>query len=223
MAYRSLPGPKGDTGPMGDIIWKGAWSAETTYAADDAVTHGGSSYMATDASTDVEPGVDEGWEDYWDVFAVKGAAGATWWVDPGYEDGVVGDLALMTGQYAGVVEQRGESGWGQVCDIKGPPGEDGEDGSDGTGFTWRESWMSSTAYVLNDVVEWSGSVYICILAYSGGEVGPETDTTHWSRMVQKGDAGESTPINLGNLPSSDPEVAGAAWNNDGTLDFSAGT
>jgi len=260
MPYRSLPGPKGDTGPMGDIIWKGAWSAETTYAADDAVTNGGSSYMATDASTDIEPGVDEGWEGYWDVFAVKGAAGdqgtqgeagpqgetgaagtdgepgvngATWLIDPGSEDGVIGDLALSTGQYAGLVERKSESGWGEICNIMGPQGDQGatgDQGDPGQGFAWQGAWQSGHAYAANDLVREEG-VWLCILSYNGSGDGPSADPTHWEQFAEKGsqgdkgdpgDPGSNTPINLTNLPTSDPAVAGAPWNNDGTLDFSAG-
>lgn len=63
----TLKGSKGD--PGGFINWMGAWSSATTYAVNDAVSHNGSSYVARQASTDVEPGVDAGWETYWMLLA----------------------------------------------------------------------------------------------------------------------------------------------------------
>lgn len=77
-------GPTGDTGPQGPqgdpggiVAWTGDWDSGTTYAADDAVSWNGSSYVAIQASTDVEPGVDAGWESYWMVLAA-GAAPDGW-------------------------------------------------------------------------------------------------------------------------------------------------
>lgn len=66
-------GPTGPQGPQGDpggvVSWTGEWDSGTTYSVDDAVSHNGSSYVAIQGSTDVEPGVDAGWEDYWMVLA----------------------------------------------------------------------------------------------------------------------------------------------------------
>jgi hypothetical protein len=45
---KRLSGQKGDTGAAGadgDITWEGAWSSSTTYAANEAVSHEGSSYV----------------------------------------------------------------------------------------------------------------------------------------------------------------------------------
>lgn len=76
------PGPAGDTGPQGPqgepggiVAWSGAWDSGTTYAENDAVSWNGSSYVAIQASTDVEPGVDSGWESYWMVLASGGGSG----------------------------------------------------------------------------------------------------------------------------------------------------
>lgn len=62
-------GDPGDTGPQGDpggiVAWTGEWDVGTTYSADDAVSHDGSSYVAIAGSTAVEPGVTGGWETSW--------------------------------------------------------------------------------------------------------------------------------------------------------------
>ena len=64
-------GADGAAGPAG-LTWKGAWSAATAYVTRDAVSHGGSSFIALDASTNVVPGTNPA---KWDVLAVKGADG----------------------------------------------------------------------------------------------------------------------------------------------------
>lgn len=63
-------GPTGPTGPRG-LNWRGAWEASTTYSIDDAVSHGGSSYIAVKASTGQVPPSSE----YWGVLSAKGTDG----------------------------------------------------------------------------------------------------------------------------------------------------
>lgn len=60
-----LEGSKGD--PGGITSWTGVWSNTTTYVIGEAVSNGGTSYVAIAGSTDVEPGVDAGWQNYWMV------------------------------------------------------------------------------------------------------------------------------------------------------------
>lgn len=51
------PGPQGAQG----LVWRGAWSALTSYGLTDAVSHNGSSWIATAATTGGEPGVSAAW------------------------------------------------------------------------------------------------------------------------------------------------------------------
>ena len=53
-------------------------------------------------------------------------------------------------------------------------------------FKWNGTWVSQN-YVANDVVEYNGSSYICILDTVSSEV--PTNTTYWDVLAQKGDAG----------------------------------
>ena len=84
-------GPKGDPGPQGPsgadgsdgaqgpagppgapgLIWQGEWNAATTYGIGDAVSHGGSAWIATGSSTNETPGSGS----YWDLLASKGDQG----------------------------------------------------------------------------------------------------------------------------------------------------
>jgi hypothetical protein len=57
-------GVSGPIGPPG-MVWKGAWSSSTTYAVNDAVSNGGSSYICIVANTNqAPPNVS-----YWDILA----------------------------------------------------------------------------------------------------------------------------------------------------------
>lgn len=76
-----LPGPQGPTGPMGltgptgpaGLQWQGAWINGATYAIDDAVSHGGSSWIAIAASVGDEPGVSANWQLLAEAGSVVGA------------------------------------------------------------------------------------------------------------------------------------------------------
>lgn len=61
----AVTGAKGDPGGITD--WKGAWNSGTTYTASQAVSSGGSTYVAITGSTAVEPGVTGGWQTYWQL------------------------------------------------------------------------------------------------------------------------------------------------------------
>lgn len=55
----------------------GSWDSATAFDVNTAVDHDGSSYICRAPNTDIEPGVDAGWEDYWGVLGEKGAPGET--------------------------------------------------------------------------------------------------------------------------------------------------
>jgi len=72
-------GGTGATGPSGAVgmNFRGAWTTGTNYAVNDAVTYGGSTYLAQSAGANFEPDL---YPSYWTVIAqagVTGAAGAT--------------------------------------------------------------------------------------------------------------------------------------------------
>jgi hypothetical protein len=72
----------------------------------------------------------------------------------------------------------------------------GNTGATGQGFTYRNAWVSGTSYNAYDVVTYSGSTYVCILAVSGTTI-PPSDTTHWTLTASKGDTGTSATVAAG--------------------------
>ena len=84
-------------------------------------------------------------------------------------------------------------------------------------FRWRGAYNGSTAYVVDDVVESSGSSYVCILASTGNA---PTNTTYWQQMSAAGTDG--TDADLINISGT---VQGDIYYNNGSAiaRLSAGT
>lgn len=69
-------GPQGPQGPAGatGVSWRGAWTSANGYLANDAVSYGGSTYLALTSSLGSEPDVSPA---QWAVLAQAGSAGPT--------------------------------------------------------------------------------------------------------------------------------------------------
>lgn len=67
-------GDKGEIGPQG-LVWRGAWSSSTAYAANDAVTYSGSSYRRKLSGTTAT--IPSGDTTNWELIASKGDTGDT--------------------------------------------------------------------------------------------------------------------------------------------------
>ncbi|MGG2091233.1 hypothetical protein AB1283_00520 [Bacillus sp. S13(2024)] len=79
----------------------------------------------------------------------------------------------------------------------------GADGAPGIGLSFIGSWDSTKAYVVNNAVEYTGSIYYCI--QNNTNVVP-TDTSKWKLFMSK--PKELTLIDAGNYYDS-PDVEGA--------------
>lgn len=97
------------------IEWRGAWSSATTYAIDDMVEHDGSSYIATAANSNNEPGV--GSPDVWDLVAQKGD-------DGGVVGSWEGEWGAASDYAAGDVVEHNGSSW-RLSEVVSPPDEPG--------------------------------------------------------------------------------------------------
>lgn len=71
-----VPGPQGETGPAGakGLNWAGPWTGTASYQIDDAVSFGGSAWIALAANTSSTPSVINA---DWDLLASKGDSGAS--------------------------------------------------------------------------------------------------------------------------------------------------
>ena len=54
---------------------------------------------------------------------------------------------------------------------------------------WRSSWVTSTAYIKNDLVKINGNVYICLESHTSGTFSTDLTALKWEVLVTKGDSG----------------------------------
>lgn len=154
-------GPQGPQGTAGGSTnWRGTWASGTSYASNDAIAYNGSSYIATASSTNKQPDTNPS---FWNLLAQAGATGATGPTGPTGATGSTGPT--------------------------GATGSTGAAGANGTSFTWRNAWSNSTAYAVNDAVQYNGSSYVSIQA--GTNQQPDTATAYWSLMAQQGATGSA--------------------------------
>lgn len=111
-------GPAGPAGPAG-LTWRGAWSNSNSYAINDAVAWGGSTYFATTAKTPSSP-------------PPTGTAG-----DAG------GDDAAVNAGWA-VLSLQGTQGPQGSQGIQGPQGDPGPQGNPGSPGTRGSQWYTGT-------------------------------------------------------------------------------
>lgn len=127
-------GPQGDVGPVGPagLNWRGGWAPNESYAVDDVVGWGGSSYFATAArsqgdapptGTAGNPGDDAVLNAGWALLAVQGATGPA---GPAGPEGPAGAAGAT-----GPVGPAGSEGPAGPAGPEGPEGPQGPQGSQG--------------------------------------------------------------------------------------------
>ena len=57
---------------------------------------------------------------------------------------------------------------------------------------WKGPWVTSTAYVINDLVNEAGNSYICLIAHTSGTFSTDLTAVKWEIFAQKGAAGAGT-------------------------------
>ena len=166
-------GINGATGAVGatgtSLNWRGVWSNSTTYAANDAVSFGGSAYVSltggnTNNGPDTSPSA-------WSLMAAQGSTGATG------AQGVVGPTGAQ-----GSIGAQGNTG------NAGANGINGATGAAGTGLNWRSAWSGSTTYAANDAVSFGGSAYVSLVGANTGNP-PNSSPSSWSLMAAQGNNG----------------------------------
>ncbi len=167
-------GAAGPTGPAGangtnglngtpGLTWQGAWTSATSYAVNDAVSYGGTSYLSVVAGNlgqrpDLYPTA-------WSVLAQAGVAGAT-----------------------GATGATGAAG---TAGPQGPAGATGATGARGAagavGMNFRGPWSAAAEYAVNDAVTFAGSTYLAQVAGSNAE--PDLYPSEWAVLAQEGGTG----------------------------------
>lgn len=178
-------GATGATGPAGPggVPFRGAWSSSTAYAFNDAVFYGGSSYFALNSNLNIQPDSDP---TVWSLLAQAGDPGAPGSTGATGAAGPAGPVGP-----AGATGATGATGPAGPTGATGPTGVTGATGLTGAtgpaGLSWKGTWSSATSYAVNDAVYYSGSSYIAIATNTNKQ--PDTNTSQWSLLSQKGASG----------------------------------
>lgn len=80
---------------------------------------------------------------------------------------------------------------------------------------WKGPWVTATAYGLGDIVQESGSSYICVTAHTSGTFSTDLSNTRWQLLAQKGSAGAGTGDMLAANNLSDVADPGTSRSNLG--------
>ena len=190
----------GALGPIADLgkhiltasqtyTWRGSWDSTTAYAVSDLVSNDGNSWIAVTANTNSEPTTSS---TDWNIFAAGGTEGSgfrwrgAWSNTTAY---VIDDIVSHEG--SAWISTRNSTnqepdGASNFWDLYAEKGEDGESGS---GFRWRDSWDSATAYNINDIVRHDGSAWVAITNSTNQE--PSSSSANWNIYAERGSTGET--------------------------------
>lgn len=181
-------GPAGAVGPQGSpVTFAGGWLTGTAYAVGDAVSYGGSSYIATVANTGRQPDVSP---TYWGLLAAAGSVGAT---GPAGATGLQGPTGYpgptgATGA-TGAAGPMGPTGPAGATGPVGPAGVAGPAGAAGlAGLIYQGSYSSATNYGVNDAVTFQGASYISLAGSNAGNT-PGASPAFWSLLAAAGATG----------------------------------
>lgn len=168
-------------------VWE-AYSGAKAYVIGNKVSYLGSSYICILTSTGKLPTN----ATYWTLIASKGDKG---------DQGIKGDTGLQG--LNGDTGAKGDTGEQGLQGIQGPKGDTGAKGDQGIqgiqgvkgdtgiqgpkGANWRSTYNASITYNVDDVVEYLGSSYICIL--QGLNKPPTNSPTYWAMLAQRGNDG----------------------------------
>ena len=168
------------------IDFQSTWTTATLYQPGDIVKFGGFLYICNTEHTSTSAKINTS---YFDVL-LEGQKNAGTWTSTGqvYK---TGDVVRYGGRsYICIVSHDQSNDTGLLS-----PGEVSAGGFIPTntnywsllnkGLDYKGAWSSSDIYKLDDVVEYSGSSYVCIQAHSAtAGLPPNTATAYWSLLSQ---------------------------------------
>ena len=156
------------------FIWKGAWTGTTVYYKDDIVKHGGNTFVCTSGYTS-SSNFDTDFATYWD----KLTDGQEWKSD--WADATVykindivkygGYLYVCNTAHTGTtLLENDQSKWDLYAE----------------GFDWKNAWVASTHYKVNDIAKYNGITYLCITAHTSAAsdaLGLEANQGNWQKFT----------------------------------------
>lgn len=95
-------------------------------------------------------------------------------------------------------------------------------------ITWLGEWVTSTAYVVDQLVRDTGNVYICLVDHTSGTFATDLAANKWELFASKGSAGAGTgdllaANNLSDVSNADTALANLGGSTDGIANFKSST
>ena len=159
------------------FVWKDAWTATTTYYKDDVISFGGKIYIcvqghtsAADFFTDLEI-VPSKWNLVSDGQTWKGQ----WTTSTTYVYGDIVQYGARLYIATAVHTSQADAADGLEADIANWD-------LYAEGLAWKGEWSTSTRYIVNDMVKYGGTTYVCNTYHTSAAtavLGLENDQSKW--------------------------------------------
>ncbi len=164
------------------FVWKGEWSAGTTYVKDDVVRFGGKTYLCqlghvanSNFNTDLDIVPTK-----WNLFSDGQQWRDEWTTSTVYEEG---DLV----KYGASIYLCTNGHTSAATAALGLENNSGDWSTFVEGFDWKGDWTTSTRYKLNDLVKYGGINYVCITHHTSAateSLGLEANQANWQVFTQ---------------------------------------
>ena len=157
--------------------WKGDWNTSTFYKINDVVKYGGNLYIAntahTSAATDTL-GLEDN-ESLWDQYAEGFDYKADWSTETRYKENDI--VKYNSTVYICITEHT------SAANVElGLEADQAKWNEFSSGIKWQSDWTIDTRYVVNDVVKYGGTIYVCNTGHTSSdslESGLEIDQAKW--------------------------------------------
>ena len=164
------------------FVWKGNWSAATTYYIDDVIRYGARTYIcavghtsAADFNTDLEYSPTK-----WNQMSDGQSWTGDWTVGTFYK---LNDVV----KYGGLLYICNDSHTSAATTASGLEADQAKWTVYAEGFDWKNAWTVSTRYKVNDLVRYGGYTYVCNTYHTSAATaasGLEADQAKWDSFNQ---------------------------------------
>jgi hypothetical protein len=160
------------------FIWKGDWTALTTYYKDDIIRNGGNTYVCITGHTSSSdfPSDQSNWNKITDGQEWK----ADWDTNTYYK---VNDIV----KYGGYLYIANEAHTSAATDTLGLEDDQAKWDLYAEGFDYQGAWQPLTRYKINDIVKYNSTIYLCTEGHTSAAdelTGLENDQEKWDVFSQ---------------------------------------
>jgi len=160
------------------FIWKGDWTALTTYYVDDIVRNGGNTYVAITGHTASADFPDD--QANWNKISDGQEWKSDWAINTYYKEN---DIV----KYGGYLYIANEAHTSAATDALGLEDDQSKWDLYAEGFDYQAEWQPLTRYKINDIVKYNSTIYLCTEGHTSAAdtlTGLENDQDKWDVFSQ---------------------------------------